>query len=93
MCVPNKEKNMNAKVFNLISGVNETRVLVQHGSYECKCRLNESLCFSKQKWKIMLNGSATEKNEMIRVLVKKITLGILVHVIMSVIVHLKLMNT
>ena len=27
-CVPNKFQNMNAKVFDLISGVNETRFLV-----------------------------------------------------------------
>ena len=31
-CVPNKVKNMNVKVFNLMSGVNETRFLVQHES-------------------------------------------------------------
>ena len=30
ICVPNKVKNMNVKVFNLISRVNETRFLVQH---------------------------------------------------------------
>ena len=37
VCVPNKVKNMSLKVFNLISGVNETRFLVQHESSECKC--------------------------------------------------------
>ena len=25
-------------------------MLVQHESYECKCRLNESVCNSKQKY-------------------------------------------
>ena len=33
-----------------MSGVNETRFLVQHESCECKCGLNESVCNSKQKW-------------------------------------------
>ena len=33
-----------------MSGVNETKFLVWHESCECKCRLNESLCNSKQKW-------------------------------------------
>ena len=47
VCVPNKVKNMNLKVFNLVSRVNETRYLVQYDSYECKCRLNESVCNSK----------------------------------------------
>ena len=30
VCVPNKVKNMILKVYNFISGVNETRYLVQH---------------------------------------------------------------
>ena len=33
-----------------MSGVNKTRFLVHHGSCKCKCRLNESVCNSKQKW-------------------------------------------
>ena len=32
-----------------MSGINETSVLVQHESCECKCRLNGSVCISKQK--------------------------------------------
>ena len=48
--VPSKVKDINAKVFNLISGLNETRYLVQHELYECKCRLNESVFNSKKKW-------------------------------------------
>ena len=40
--VPNKFKNMIAKVFNLKSGVNETRSLVQHESCKCKCGLNKA---------------------------------------------------
>ena len=30
--------------------VNETRILVQHESYNCKCGLNKSVCSSKKKW-------------------------------------------
>ena len=41
---------MNVKVFNLISGVIEIRLLVQHESCECKCGLNRKECNSKQKW-------------------------------------------
>ena len=29
-------------------GMSETGILVHHESYECKCRLNERLCNSKQ---------------------------------------------
>ena len=32
ICVPNKVKNMNIKVFNLMSEANETKFLVQHES-------------------------------------------------------------
>ena len=35
---------------NLMSKVNKTIFLVQHESCECKCRLNESVSNSKQKW-------------------------------------------
>ena len=48
--VPNKVKNMNVKVFHLISGINQARFIVQHELCECKCGLNESVCDSKQKW-------------------------------------------
>ena len=42
ICFEDKVKNMNVKVFHLMSRGNETRFLVQHESCECKCRLNES---------------------------------------------------
>ena len=45
--VPNNVKNMNVKVFNLISGINKTRFIVQHESCECKCGLNKSLFILK----------------------------------------------
>ena len=35
---PNKAKNINLKVFNLMFGVNETSFLFQHELCECKCR-------------------------------------------------------
>ena len=34
----------------LMLGVNGTRFLVQHELCGCKCRLNEDICSSKQKW-------------------------------------------
>ena len=40
---------MNVKVLNMMSGVNEANFLIHRGSCECKCRLNESVCNSKQK--------------------------------------------
>ena len=49
VCVLNKVIIMSLKVFNLMSRVNETRFLVQHDSCGCKCGLNESVCYPKQK--------------------------------------------
>ena len=51
---------MNLKVFNLVSGVKETRFTVQHESCECKCELNESVFNLKQK-RITLNVGASVK--------------------------------
>ena len=52
VCVPYKVKN----IFNLMSGVNETRFLVEHESCECKCGLNESVCNSNKNGIIMNVG-------------------------------------
>ena len=49
VCVSNKVKNMNVKVFNLISAVNETRFIAQHESCEDKCGLKRNLYHAKQK--------------------------------------------
>ena len=45
-----QSKKYERKTIYLMSGVNEERFLVQHKSWECKCRLHESVCNSKQKW-------------------------------------------
>ena len=39
-CVPDVVKNINAKVFNLISRTNETRHIKWHETCKCKCRLD-----------------------------------------------------
>ena len=41
---------MNSKIFNLMSGVDKTRFLVQNESCGCRSRLNGSACNSKQKY-------------------------------------------
>ena len=53
MCSKESKKNKNVKVFNLMSGVNETGCLVLHESCEGKCGLDESECHSDQKRIIM----------------------------------------
>ena len=46
MCIPDNVKNINLKVFNLISRTNETRCIKLHET--CKCRLDASVCNNKQ---------------------------------------------
>ena len=48
LCVPNIIKNVNMKVYNFLMRLNETRNLLRHESCKCICRLNSSVCNSKQ---------------------------------------------
>ena len=50
MSVPDVVKNVNVKVFNLMSRTNETRRIEQHEVCKCKCRLDSSVCNNKQRW-------------------------------------------
>ena len=50
ICVPDKIKNANVKVSNLMSRTNKTRHIKFHKMCECKCRLDVSICNNKQRW-------------------------------------------
>ena len=50
MCVPNVIKSINMKVYNFLMRLNETRNVLWHESCKCVCRLNSSVCNSKQIW-------------------------------------------
>ena len=50
LCIPNVAKNINVKVFNLVSRNNETRHIKWHEICICKCRLDASVCNNKQGW-------------------------------------------
>ena len=50
ICVPDVIKDLNVKVFNLMSRTNETRHIKWHETCKCKCRLNASVCNNKQRW-------------------------------------------
>ena len=49
-CVPKIIKNVNMKVYNFLMRLNETRKVLWHESCKCVCRLNSSVCNSKQIW-------------------------------------------
>ena len=47
--VPNKTKDLNLSVFNIITGTNESKILATLISCECKCKFDEK-CNSDQWW-------------------------------------------
>ena len=49
LCVSDTVKNINAKLFNLMSRTNETRHIEWHKTCKCKCRLDASVCNNKQR--------------------------------------------
>ena len=50
ICIPDIVKNLNVKVFNLMSLANETRHIEWYESCKCICRLDGIICNSKQQW-------------------------------------------
>ena len=50
ICVPNAIKDLNVKVFNIMSRTKETRHIKWHETCKCKCRLDASICSIKQPW-------------------------------------------
>ena len=49
LCVPDTIKNINVKVFNLMSRTNNTRHIEWHKTCKCKCRLDASVCNNNQR--------------------------------------------
>ena len=50
ICVPDTVKDLNVKVFNIISKTNETRFIKWHETCKCICKLDVIICNSKQRW-------------------------------------------
>ena len=50
ICVPDIVKNLNVKVFNLMSRTNETRHIEWHETCKCECRLDAIVYNNKQCW-------------------------------------------
>ena len=48
--IPNKKEDLNLIEFNMITGINESKTLTKHISYECKSKINGRKCNSNQKW-------------------------------------------
>ena len=50
LCILDVVKNINMKVFNLMSRTNETRHVKWRETCKCKCRVDASVCNNKQRW-------------------------------------------
>ena len=50
VCVPNKIKQLNLSVFNIITGINESITLTKYISCECQCRFDGKKCNSDRWW-------------------------------------------
>ena len=50
ICVPDIIKNLNVKVFNLMSRTNKTKFIKWHEKCKRICRLDKIICNNKQKW-------------------------------------------
>ena len=91
LCVANNIKNMNVKVFNLVSRTNETRHIKRHKTCICKCRLDASVCNNKQRWNE--NKCRCECKELIdNEMCDKELFGIVIIVSVNVINHVMLEN-
>ena len=58
LCVPDTIKNINIKVFNLMSRTNETRHTEWHKTCKCKYRLHANVCNNKHGMKTNVDVNA-----------------------------------
>ena len=50
MCIPDVVKDLNVKVFHLMSRTNETKHIKWHETCKCESRLDAIVCNNKQRW-------------------------------------------
>ena len=50
VCVTNKTEDLNQNMFNMITGINESKTLTKHISCKCKCKFDGRKCNSDQWW-------------------------------------------
>ena len=46
ICVPDVVKNLNVKVFNLMSSTNETRFIEWYETCKCECKFGANICYN-----------------------------------------------
>ena len=61
LCVPDIVKDMNIKVFYMLSRINETRKIVWQETCKCICCLTSAICNDKQEWNKILADVSVKK--------------------------------
>ena len=79
VCIPDKTGDLNLSVFNMIIGINESKILTKHISCGCKYKFNGKNIIQINGG-MMINVDVSVKKFMY---VKKIMFGILLHVIVK----------
>ena len=79
VCIPDKIEDLNLSASNLITGINESKTLTKHISCKCNVNLMEQNV-SQINDGITINVDVNVKNT---IYVKKIMLGILLHVVVK----------
>ena len=60
-CVPSKAEGLDLSDFNMITWINEWKILTKHISCECKCKFDSRECKNQIKNGIMINISVSGK--------------------------------
>ena len=50
VCITNKTEDFNLSVFNMITGIAESKTLIKHILCKCKCKFDGRKCHSDQWW-------------------------------------------
>ena len=50
VCALNKTEDLILSVFNMITGISESKILAKHTSCQCKCKFDDRKYNLNQKW-------------------------------------------
>ena len=50
VCIPNETEDLNLSIFNMITGIKQSKTLTKHLSCECKCKRDGRKCNSNRQW-------------------------------------------
>ena len=81
----NKTEDLNLSVFNVITGINELKILIKHTSCTCKFKFDGRKCNCNQKWNKhkCWCECKIQKNKIM--FGKKIIFGIFLHTLMKMV--------